>query len=143
MDEFGDASRLEGIEPRFRIRLIRIKCRFSAPTSGGWADLLVNFVFLDDPSKHICELQVQHETLLRVRKESNAHEKYNVFRSAFEILETVGHLPTDSIDEQYQRPESLQKKLARLQAEVDELKAILERNKRSLQDMQATDGTRN
>ena len=33
-------------------------------------------------------LQVQHETLLRVRKEGNAHDKYNSFRSAFEILET-------------------------------------------------------
>ena len=30
----------------------------SLPTSGGWADLLVNFRFLDDPSKHVCELQV-------------------------------------------------------------------------------------
>ena len=57
-DEMGDESRCEGIEERFRIRIIRIKCRFSLPTSGGWADLLVNFRFLDDPSKHVCELQV-------------------------------------------------------------------------------------
>ena len=33
-DEMGDESRCEGIEKRFRIRIIRIKCRFSLPTSG-------------------------------------------------------------------------------------------------------------
>ena len=27
-------------------------------TDDGWADLLVNFTFADDPSKHVCELQV-------------------------------------------------------------------------------------
>ena len=57
--EMGDESRCEGIEQRFRIRLIRSKCRFSEPTSGGWADLLVNFTFVDDPSKHVMELQVR------------------------------------------------------------------------------------
>ena len=31
-NEMGDESRCEGIERRFRIRIIRIKCRFSLPT---------------------------------------------------------------------------------------------------------------
>ena len=72
-EEFGDERRVEGIQADFRIRIIRTKCRFSNPTSGGWADLLVNFRFVGEP--HIMEIQVQHETLLRVRKEGNAHEK--------------------------------------------------------------------
>ena len=38
------------------------------------------------------ELQVQHEQMLVVRKEGKAHNQYNSFRSAFELLETVAAL---------------------------------------------------
>ena len=98
-NDLGEPDRVEEIEQRFRIRLIRAKCRFSQPTSGGWADLLINFRFLDDPSNHVAELQIQHAKLLLVRKEGNAHVKYNIFRSAFEILETVGEAPVDELEE--------------------------------------------
>ena len=63
-------------------------------------------------------LQVQHETLLRVRKEGNAHDKYNSFRSAFEILETIGKPPADDIEKHYQRPVSLLAKVERLEQEL-------------------------
>ena len=63
-------------------------------------------------------LQVQHETLLRVRKEGNAHDKYNSFRSAFEILETIGKPPADDIEKHYQRPMSLLDKVERLEQEL-------------------------
>ena len=37
--------------------------------------------------------------MLVVRKEGKAHEQYNSFRSAFELLEAVGREPTDSFEE--------------------------------------------
>ena len=67
-------------------------------------------------------LQVQHETLLRVRKEGNAHDKYNSFRSAFEILETIGKPPADDIEKHYQRPVSLLAKVERLEQELAQQK---------------------
>ena len=82
-----------------RIRLLRIKDRFAAPTSGGWADVLVNFVFEDDATKHVVELQLQHNSLLLVRKEGEGHQAYNEFRSAFELLEAVGKAPMDAFED--------------------------------------------
>ena len=99
-----------------RIRLVRIKDRFEKPTSGGWADMLVNFTFADDESQHVCELQLQHEMLLVVRKEGGAHAAYNNFRSALELLESVGKPPNDSFEEQEDAFEA--KKTARLVAAV-------------------------
>ena len=65
---------------------------------------------------------MQHETLLRVRKEGNAHEKYNSFRSAFEILETIGKPPADDIEKHYKRPMSLPDKVERLEQELAQQK---------------------
>ena len=36
--------------------------------------------------------------MLVVRKEGKAHDQYNSFRSAFELLESVGREPFDSFD---------------------------------------------
>ena len=95
--EFGDVAQARGLTQR--IRLLRIKDRFAVPTSGGWADVLVNFVFEGDAAKHVVELQLQHENLLLVRKEGGGHKDYNEFRSAFELLEAVGKAPTDAFDD--------------------------------------------
>ena len=57
--------------------------------------MLVNFHFAGDPSM-IVELQVQHETLVRVRTEGHAHQKYNLFRVAYELLETIGEPPAEN-----------------------------------------------
>ena len=98
--EYGNFERMVGVDEKYKVTLIRLKCRYTAPTSGGWADLLINFSFADDPNKHVMELQVQHESLTRVRKAGHAHEKYGLFRSAFEILETLKCAPVDTYDEQ-------------------------------------------
>ena len=61
-EEMGnpDKARSMGIPlERFAIRLHRFKCRFTRPTSGGWADALANFSFASDPHKHVVELQLQ------------------------------------------------------------------------------------
>ena len=45
---------------RFQIRIINIKDRFSTPTSGGWADAMVNFSFAHGDDTHlVMELQIQ------------------------------------------------------------------------------------
>ena len=53
-----------------------------------------------------------------MRKEGNAHEKYNAFRSAFEILETIGEPITDELDTAYRRPMSLAKQVAQIQQQM-------------------------
>ena len=81
---------------RFQIRIIHLKDRFTTPTSGGWADGLLSFTFAHgDSTQHVMELQLQHSQMLSVRKAGKAHNQYNSFRSAFELLETVGHEPKD------------------------------------------------
>merc|ERR1719174_2914594 len=101
--EMGDPKKAEAQGwdlDKFQIRSIHIKYRFNSPTSGGWADAMVNFTFAhDDDTHHIMELQLQHAQMLVVRKEGKAHEAYNSFRSAFELLEAVGREPTDSFEE--------------------------------------------
>ena len=116
--ELGDPAQARGLTQR--IRLLRIKDRFAAPTSGGWADVLVNFVFEGDAAKHVVELQLQHENLLLVRKEGGGHKDYNEFRSAFELLEAVGKAPTDAFED---APRSPWTRLRSLQAGTDAVAA--------------------
>merc|ERR1711871_1096145 len=68
-----------------RVSIRRVKDRMTQRTSGGWADCMINFSFIDDPNSHLCEIQLAHERLLTDRKEGGAHHGYNVFRAAFEI----------------------------------------------------------
>ena len=45
---------------KFQIRIVHIKDRFTTPTSGGWADAMVNFSFVHgDDTQHVMELQLQ------------------------------------------------------------------------------------
>ena len=121
----------------FQIRLIHMKDRFSHPTSGGWADMLVNFSFAHgDETHHVMELQLQHQQMLVVRKAGKAHNQYNSFRSAFELLESVGSEPHDEFvetDEDLPPMERLEKKVNKqmefftqqirsMQREISELK---------------------
>merc|ERR1711934_398983 len=100
---------------RFQIRMIQIKDRFTTPTSGGWADMMVNFSFVHgDSTHHTMELQLQHTQMLVVRKEGKAHEQYNSFRSAFELLEAVGREPHDGFNE-------LQEGVSTVQKQIDSL----------------------
>ena len=101
--DMGDPEKAKaaGIDlDKFQIFLIRINDRFTTPTSGGWADCMINFRFAHgDDTQHVIELQLQHRQMLVVRKEGKAHNQYNSFRSAFELLETVGQAPCDSFEE--------------------------------------------
>ena len=47
--------------------------------------------------------------MLVVRKEGKAHNRYNSFRSAFELLESVGREPQDCFDEREEDLPPLQK----------------------------------
>ncbi|KAH8046679.1 hypothetical protein JL721_12315 [Aureococcus anophagefferens] len=61
-----------------RIEIVRVKNRFIEPTSGGWADAMINFRFLI------------HNDMLMVRKDWGAHESYSIFRTSIQLLEAAG-----------------------------------------------------
>jgi hypothetical protein len=69
-----------------RICITRCKGRFGKPTSGGWADIMVNFFFENDDQQHICEVQLVHAQLYNVRTKMGAHRSYQVFRASLELL---------------------------------------------------------
>ena len=56
--------------------------------------------------------------MLVVRKEGKAHDRYNSFRSAFELLEAVGREPTDS----YEEMEEDVSPMERMEKEISDLK---------------------
>ena len=49
-------------------KIVRVKNRFAEPTSGGWADCLLNIVRSDDPHQHVCEVQLVHKKMLTPAK---------------------------------------------------------------------------
>ena len=118
---------------RFGIKLLRMKDRYTeattgdGPTSGGWADLLVNFTFASDGAQHVCELQLQHAQLLLVRSQNKGHQSYNRFRAAHEVLESVGKQPKDDYEIKEEPPplEVIQKEGAGLRDELKELRESL------------------
>jgi hypothetical protein len=87
-----------GIEEE--ICITRSKGRFGQPTSGGWADIMINFYFKNDEEgwAHICEIQLVHAHLYSVRKNMGAHQNYNDFRAALELCEKVGADPEEGSD---------------------------------------------
>jgi hypothetical protein len=87
-----------GIEEE--ICITRSKSRFGKPTSGGWADIMINFYFKDDEEgwAHICEIQLVHAHLYGVRKNMGAHKNYSDFRAALELCEKVGADPEEGSD---------------------------------------------
>jgi hypothetical protein len=70
-----------------KIVIVNLKNRFDVPSSGGWADAMVNFYFVGDDLRHICEIQVVHEDLLLARSGLGGHKIYNKCRNATEVLE--------------------------------------------------------
>jgi hypothetical protein len=71
------------------VQIVRVKNRLMHANDSGWADCLINFIFVDDPTQHVCEVQLVHEKLMLVRKNMGAHESYSFFRSALELLEAT------------------------------------------------------
>lgn len=80
-----------------KVKVCRVKDRMAKPTSGGWADAMINFSFVDDVNEHVCEIQFAHERLVTDRKEGGAHHGYSIFRAAFEILECIQELPPSEL----------------------------------------------
>ena len=66
--------------------------------------------------------------MLVVRKEGKAHDRYNSFRSAFELLESVGREPQDCFDERDEDLPPLQKMerriMKQLQSRMERLEAV-------------------
>jgi len=84
------------------------KGRFAKPTSGGWADIMVNFYFETDNQQHICEVQLVHTQLYNVRTKMGAHRSYAVFRATLELLLMNGNNPeVDATDADRQALKSL------------------------------------
>ena len=86
---------------------------------------------------------LQHAQMLVVRKEGKAHDRYNSFRSAFELLESVGSEPHDCFQEQEDDLpplQTLEKKMAMqntaLRREIDELKTERGVMQQKIQSMQ-------
>lgn len=90
------------------IRILRVKNRFADPTLGGWRDVLLNAVFLQDAGLHIFELQLLHEKLALVRLEMGAHDDYDDVRAAKDILATLDtEKITQAITERTTNPRSM------------------------------------
>ena len=51
---------------------------------------MINFKFRNGGSKHVCELQLVHRSMLTARKGLPGHDVYNRVRNAWELLEHVG-----------------------------------------------------
>ena len=101
-DEHGDVGRA-GVEcllgTNLSVHLVRALCRFATPTPCGWADLLVNFVFIDitEPDlekRHVCELQVRLGSLARARAEHDAAGECDRMTVARDMLALRGDAPT-------------------------------------------------
>lgn len=71
------------------ITIVRVKDRFKWPSSGGWRDIMINYYHNSDMTKHVCELQLVHASLLTARKGLPGHAIYNVVRNACEFLERL------------------------------------------------------
>merc|ERR1711957_623869 len=71
------------------IRLTRFKNRFLNPTSGGWADIVMNLFVLDDPRLHVFELQLVHRQMSVMRQQMGGHADYKVMRAATEITASL------------------------------------------------------
>ena len=73
-----------------QIVIVRIKDRFvEKPSPGGWRDLMINFYFIADPHRHVCEVQVVHSRMLVARQGLPGHLIYDRVRNAQEILEKL------------------------------------------------------
>ena len=82
---------------------------------------------------------LQHSQMLIVRKEGKAHDRYNSFRSAFELLEAVGREPHDHFQEKADDLpplETLEKKVIMQNTKIDELEQQIQSMQQQMQSMQ-------
>ena len=70
------------------ICVVRVKDRIRAPAAG-WRDVMLNFYFVADPNRHVCEVQVAHLKMLTARVGLDGHAVYGRVRNAVEQLEKL------------------------------------------------------
>ncbi len=71
------------------IEIARVKQRYNDASPGGWRDIMVNFVFTGDTTRHVCELQIVHSKMLALRSGAGGHHDYSLCRTAIEFVEFV------------------------------------------------------
>jgi len=83
------ARALEIIQECAEITILRVKDRWSDPTSFGWADILISFEFnTGHPAEqHVCELQFVHDAMVHTNLGRNAHVKFLTMRTCTELLD--------------------------------------------------------
>jgi hypothetical protein len=81
---------LQGCAERLGVHILDLKNRYANPTSAGWADCCIRMYFLNDPQKHVFEIQLVHLDLFRCRARLGAHGAYGKSRGAAELLERMG-----------------------------------------------------
>ena len=84
-------------------------------------------------------VSVQHSQMLVVRKEGKAHDQYNSFRSAFELLEAVGREPHDHFEETEEDVSPLQrleKQMLRMQQKMSDMQQKMSGMQQEIDDLQ-------
>jgi hypothetical protein len=73
------------------LAIVGVKNRFAeAGVAGEWRDVMVKFYFDSDPDKHVCEIQIMHTRLAKVREQNKMHDVYDDARNALELLAAAG-----------------------------------------------------
>lgn len=73
------------------IEIVRVKDRFTHPSSGGWRDVMLNVRLRDELlPRHVCEVQIAHLTMVNARQGLPGHIIYARVRNATETLEKMG-----------------------------------------------------
>ena len=73
-------------QKRGLLQIVRVKNRWTAPTIGGWRDLIVNLLI----NGVVFEVQIVLRAMLNVRTRSFACKAYREFRSVLEAFELLG-----------------------------------------------------
>ena len=66
--------------------------------------------------------------MLVVRKQGKAHDRYNSFRSAFELLESVGREPDDCFEEDENDLLPLQRLEIRMQQQMNDMQQEIQKH---------------
>lgn len=76
-----------------RVEVVRIKDRISSvlkATDLGWTDVMINLYFRNDANRHICEVQLFHETSMKCRSTLGGHREYVQYRTIAELFGASG-----------------------------------------------------
>ena len=95
----GLVAALRWLRDSGEVVVLRVKNRLRDATASGWADCLVNFYFVADEHRHVCEVQLIPEKMFMVRKGMGGHDSYAHFRSAGEVVELLLPLHRDGDDD--------------------------------------------